>query len=163
MLVDISNIIKTKGSKDFRFNEPFISVEDSVKLEFAGDPVVTGTVTADEHEALVRGHLSGAIKEKCSRCLDDIEYPLEIDFEGTFAEEEDLDEGIYGYTSQAIILDKMILDAISLELPGQYLSSEDCKGLCPVCGVNRNREKCNCDTLIDDSNPFSKLKDLFNT
>lgn len=161
MLVDISNIIKTKGSKDFSFNEPLMDIEDSVKLEFREDPVVTGTVTADEHEALVKGHLSGVIKEKCSRCLDDIEYPLEVDFEGTFAEKENLQEDIYGYTSSVIIIDRMVLDAISLELPGQYLCREDCKGLCPKCGVNRNREKCNCDTLPDENNPFAKLKDLF--
>jgi len=31
-----------------------------------------------------------------------------------------------------------------LALPMKPLCREDCKGLCPVCGINRNRETCTC-------------------
>jgi uncharacterized protein len=31
-----------------------------------------------------------------------------------------------------------------LALPMKPLCREDCKGLCPICGVNRNRETCSC-------------------
>lgn len=41
-------------------------------------------------------------------------------------------------------LDLIAQDDILLELPIRMLCSEDCKGLCPVCGCNLNREQCGC-------------------
>jgi len=35
-------------------------------------------------------------------------------------------------------------DALLLSLPLKQLCSEDCKGLCPVCGINLNFEECTC-------------------
>ena len=36
-----------------------------------------------------------------------------------------------------------------LELPLAPLCSEDCQGLCPVCGANRNTEPCDCAPVAD--------------
>ena len=44
-------------------------------------------------------------------------------------------------------LDLIAQDDILLELPIRMLCSEDCKGLCPVCGCNLNREQCGCQQL----------------
>lgn len=41
-------------------------------------------------------------------------------------------------------LDDLALSDILLALPVKNLCKEDCKGLCPVCGVNRNTETCEC-------------------
>ena len=41
-------------------------------------------------------------------------------------------------------LDSVAQDDILLELPIRMLCSEDCKGLCPVCGCNLNKEQCSC-------------------
>jgi len=41
-------------------------------------------------------------------------------------------------------LDSLVVSDILLELPGKYLCSEDCKGLCPDCGCNLNEEDCSC-------------------
>ena len=163
MLIDITDILKTKGTKRFSFREPFAEVERSIRPVLKGDPEIEGSITCDEDGIFVSGHVKAVMIERCSRCLDELEYPIDLDFEGQYSETEDIDEGIYGYQSSAVEIDKAVLDAVSLELPEQYLCREDCKGLCPVCGVNRNREKCDCDTLIREDNPFSKLKDLFNT
>jgi uncharacterized protein len=35
---------------------------------------------------------------------------------------------------------------IILEFPERFLCSEGCKGLCPVCGCNRNLSECDCET-----------------
>ena len=39
---------------------------------------------------------------------------------------------------------KPVLDALLLEMPMRFLCKPDCKGLCPVCGRNRNIESCTC-------------------
>ena len=41
-------------------------------------------------------------------------------------------------------LDDLVVSDILLDLPGKYLCSEDCKGLCPDCGCNLNDTDCNC-------------------
>ena len=57
------------------------------------------------------------------------------------------------------LTDLLIKDIIS-SLPIQALCSEDCKGLCQKCGVNLNRETCDCDKEQVDIR-FAALKDLF--
>ena len=41
----------------------------------------------------------------------------------------------------------------------KFLCSEDCKGLCPVCGTNLNKGECNCDTAVCDPR-FAILRNL---
>ncbi|MBQ2824683.1 MAG: DUF177 domain-containing protein [Clostridia bacterium] len=41
-------------------------------------------------------------------------------------------------------LDDLVVSDILLDLPGKYLCSEDCKGLCPDCGCNLNDTECSC-------------------
>lgn len=41
-------------------------------------------------------------------------------------------------------LDDLVVSDILLDLPGKYLCSETCKGLCPDCGCNLNEGECNC-------------------
>jgi uncharacterized protein len=40
--------------------------------------------------------------------------------------------------------------------------SEDCKGLCPVCGADRNEKACSCAvaTMPEKENPFAALKKI---
>ena len=68
----------------------------------------------------------------------------------------------YTCTSHALSLDKMVLDLIAMNLPVRFLCREDCKGLCPVCGADRNVQSCSCvQEKPKDANPFDKLKGLF--
>ena len=39
--------------------------------------------------------------------------------------------------------------AFILDMDTKTLCSEDCKGLCPGCGVNLNREACRCKKQVD--------------
>lgn len=41
-------------------------------------------------------------------------------------------------------LDDLVVSDILLELPGKYLCTEDCQGLCPKCGANLNEGECGC-------------------
>lgn len=40
--------------------------------------------------------------------------------------------------------DALLRDDILLELPSKYLCSNECKGLCPKCGINLNEKTCGC-------------------
>jgi uncharacterized protein len=43
----------------------------------------------------------------------------------------------------------MVHDAILLELPLAPLCREDCAGLCPYCGIDRNDASCDCAAPVD--------------
>ena len=53
-----------------------------------------------------------------------------------------------------------VSDALLLELPYRFLCSENCQGICPVCGKNRNIAPCTCQEGGERQNPFSALSEL---
>lgn len=70
---------------------------------------------------------------KCYRCLKDIEYSYDLDYEEVI--EEDLTD---------FNLKKAIMEESILQIPQRVLCEEDCKGLCEYCGNNKNLNSCNC-------------------
>ena len=86
---------------------------------------------------------------------------LPIDFELFYDEISENDE-------ELDITDDLRAE-ILLELPTNILCSEDCKGLCPHCGINLNESTCNCGeapaaipSLSGDDSPWSALDQLNN-
>jgi uncharacterized protein len=55
------------------------------------------------------------------------------------------DETEIGYYEQSgLLLEDAVREQVLLTLPGRTLCQEDCKGLCPHCGINRNLANCEC-------------------
>ena len=82
----------------------------------------------------------------CDRCLAIAEKSVRQEFVHTLAlsaENEDNDDIIIvaGYT---LDLFSLVRDDILLEMPIKHLCSEDCLGLCPICGQNLNEGSCGC-------------------
>ena len=71
--------------------------------------------------------------------------------------EDDLDVGYYDGTG--VEVNDIFWEQVVLELPLKVVCSEDCRGICPVCGKNRNREACSC-TEGNVPGPFEILKNL---
>lgn len=149
-------------------NVPFVREEDAggwddpLDVAFAGPIRVEGEYRLRGEAVLVSGHISAMLATQCGACLTPITVPVEAEFSDIFREEPDLEEGEYPYEGSAVRLDKMILDELSLQMPARFLCREDCKGLCPVCGANRNEVDCGCEEGEDlRPNPFDKLKNLF--
>jgi uncharacterized protein len=93
----------------------------------------------------------------CSRCLEAFTVPIDAKFDVLFlpagantgdgeqeVAEEDL--GVSFYKDDTIDLGEVLREQFYLALPMKPLCREDCRGLCPVCGRNRNRETCDCQT-----------------
>jgi uncharacterized protein len=70
---------------------------------------------------------------------------------------EDLDVGYYDGTG--VETKDILWEQVALELPMKVVCSEACRGVCPVCGKNRNREACSC-VAGDAPGPFEILKNL---
>lgn len=128
-------------------------------LATVGEPLrLTGEVTGVVEGVLVRGLLRADVRLQCARCLEDIPSQIAADVVELFIDPlrgPELtpggltDEG-YEITDDTIDLDTLVRDALVSAVPGQPLCDAACKGLCPMCGINRNEVECACqDTATD--------------
>ncbi len=107
------------------------------------------------------------IGAECSRCLKPVALPFEIDTdtvlvvndEGRACTKDD-DELLTYVTDRELDVDGFVDEEIMIGFPMQVLCSEDCKGLCPVCGADLNNGECGCDRVVLDPR-MSKIRDLF--
>jgi uncharacterized protein len=83
----------------------------------------------------------------CRRCAEPVTGQLEIRVHERFG--DDADEDFYPIVDDTIDLGPLVRDAIVLELPMAPLCREDCAGLCPRCGANRNEGDCGCVAPVD--------------
>jgi uncharacterized protein len=49
------------------------------------------------------------------------------------------------YQGDSLALEDVLREQVLLSLPLKTLCKPDCKGLCPRCGADRNRQPCSCD------------------
>ena len=122
---------------------------------------IIGRVDRVGAEMRLRGSLTASLRRPCDRCLTDVEWPLELPFDLIYvAADKDSqrsgeveltvnDLGISVYENDQIDLDEMVIEQLELSLPFRLLCTEDCRGLCPQCGVDLNNDKCDCQPLID--------------
>jgi uncharacterized protein len=104
----------------------------------------------------VRGRTRLALAAQCSRCLGDVSLALDAPVEVTLfprgqeptpgeqGELSDEDMGVSTYEGEEIDLASVIHDEVFLELPMVPVCSDECAGLCPVCGGNLNETRCTC-------------------
>lgn len=96
----------------------------------------------------------------CSRCLAPVSFSRSGEASWVFApahrrpgeDELELSAGdldIVYYDELTIPLDPLIEEELQLALPMKALCREDCRGLCPSCGVDRNQAACACEPPVD--------------
>jgi DUF177 domain-containing protein len=134
------------------------------KLRQAGSLVATGKaelVTGPLGEIRVKGHVRVQMEADCDRCLEPARFPIDSDFElyyrpvaEGYGEETAIDAGeaeMGFYEGDGVELNEVLREFVLLTLPMQRLCREDCKGICPECGQNRNQKECQCQaSAIDD-------------
>lgn len=120
-------------------------------------------------EIRVRGHVKVLMEADCDRCLEPAKSAIDSDFalyyrpvaEG-YGEEKAIDEGeaeMGFYEGDGVELNDVLREFVLLTLPMQRVCSEDCKGICPECGQNRNLKDCGCHGATADDR-WAALKNL---
>ena len=131
-------------------------------LTFLGDVHVAGKLYVHKDSVICfSGALEAEIETLCGRCLIPLTTDVKIDFDETVyaKEEEASNDLIVEPDGETIDLEEFIFNLFELKLPMKFLCKEDCKGLCPNCGVNLNTSACSCqEEQIDER--FAKLKIL---
>ena len=159
--------IKEMELRKVRFDETFAPGQ----IDFAGEDLeqvsplhAAGSAELLAHtegEVRVRGEYSVEMGAACDRCLGQARFPLEAPFDLFYRpiaeiereEEVAIDEGeteIGFYKGDGMELEDILREQILLALPMQRVCSEACKGICPVCGKNRNETVCDCKLATHD-------------
>jgi uncharacterized protein len=120
-------------------------------------------------EIRVRGHLAVQMEADCDRCLEPARYPVDSDFELYYSpltealgEEKSLNNGeieMGFYQGDGLELNDVLREYVLLALPMQRVCREECKGICPECGQNRNQTECQCQAAATDDR-WAVLKQL---
>ena len=149
---------------------PSVLVQEGDDFRILTPTEFTADVRKDKEKVRLVGRVRTTLEVDCSRCLEPFEVkvdaPLDIIFlpvsanvglpEGEVQEE---DIGVSFYKDDVIDLSDVMREQFHLALPMKPLCQEDCRGLCPVCGINRNRETCNCQSSWVDPR-FEALRSL---
>ncbi len=158
-----------------RFNESYEpGTIDFFDPQLRQSTPIKASGTADLSQALmeirVRGHLSARMEFACDRCLEPSPFPIDTDFDLVYRstayspekEEvnvEDAESEVGFYEGDGLDLSDVIREQVLLSLPMHRICRENCKGICAICGQNRNITACECHLAAKDDR-WAGLKDL---
>ena len=121
------------------------------------EPVSLGSeLHKDADRYRLVGQVESRLRLACSRCLEPFDVPVRVSVDLLFlpqgantgvgeSEVSDEDLSTAFYRDDQIDLGLMIREQFQLSLPMKPLCRDTCRGLCPMCGVNLNGERCSCD------------------
>ncbi|OWZ84185.1 YceD family protein [Natranaerobius trueperi] len=115
---------------------------------------------------LVTGDLSTTYHDECHRCLKPAEKQIELDFQEEFLQKEkfyDQDKvqddantnkkevvleeeelSVDYFSGNELDLTDFLRQLLILAIPPKIVCKDSCPGLCPYCGKDLSKEKCNC-------------------
>lgn len=128
--------------------EPELSKADSFSLLspvcFDGCAVnIGGTIE-------LSGKCVASLRLICDRCAESFDKVIEFDIlerlkkEDEFSKSDEDDPDFLMFEGSTVSLDEIIYTNLYMNLPSKQLCSDECMGICPVCGKNLNHGSCDC-------------------
>jgi uncharacterized protein len=160
MLLDLSRLRGGVESLARRYDAAAFALGDEA-FRLAAPVELTGEAHKDAKKVRLKGRVTTTLECECSRCLEPFPVPVDAGFdvlllpstENSGAAEKEIAEddlGVSYYRDDVVDLGELMREQFYLALPMKPLCRADCQGLCPVCGINRNRETCSCQPVWVD-------------
>ncbi len=116
---------------------------------------------AGAREIRVRGRVEVEMEFSCARCLAPIPRQVACAMDlyyrpmSQIARQEEVsiseaETEVGFYEGDGLELLDAVREQVLTELPMRSFCREDCRGLCPTCGANRNRQACSCQESLAD-------------
>lgn len=166
MLIDISGVLKSENiCIDIEFNDKVKGLENTINsYNLSGNVIFNGTLKKAKGEILsVTGLIEYEYDVDCYRCLEKIHRNMKIKVDENILNGKrvaDKDDS-FVYEGNYLDLDIILKNYIILSLPMKQVCSNECKGLCPICGNNLNEKKCSCNEENDINPRMEMLKKYF--
>ena len=152
MLLNVQKIINAPGERiPFQFDLDMSGVDFGGLYPIQNPVAVAGSVENTAGMLTLRFTADSILKAVCDRCLKPFDLPKQVRCEYLLAEtleNEDHDDMIQ-LENGAVDVGELARTAFILEMDTKTLCSEDCKGICPGCGVNLNLGACTCKRPAD--------------
>lgn len=175
MRIELASLEGGKGDFAHAYGPDELDLQDEW-IHLRVPPVVSGQIRQDGQRVKVDGKVTAQLQLECDRCLKPIEFPVSSRFSLKYVTredyqaqqaaeptielaEEDLDVSVFD--GDAIDLDELVREELLLAVPTHLLCRQDCKGVCPVCGGDRNVTDCQCGNEEIDPR-WAGLKELVN-
>ena len=149
MEINVGRISKYDGA-----SEQFHIVDDAkaYELDFCGEKLATvspvyvdGKAVNYEGKIEVDMNIKTKVQRTCSRCLEGFVEDVDTSAVYIFVKDQDRPEEDYiSYKGDTIDITDLVLGQVASDLAMKPLCNEDCRGLCPTCGVNWNFKSCTC-------------------
>jgi uncharacterized protein len=169
MRIELENLEGSKGDFAHVYQPEDLNPVDE-RVSLIAPAAVNGKVRLSDNQVFVNGNVETRAQVECDRCLKPVEIPVNADFtleyiggseyessEAAELTEEELSVSVFD--GEAIDVDEIVKEQILLAVPTRMLCREDCKGICPECGADKNTGECNCVTNEIDPR-WAALKDL---
>lgn len=142
------------------------------RLRLMRPPTITGQILREDRRVHVKGRVDARVQVECDRCLTLIELPVDSRFKLEYVTQEDYqaqqiveltedDLDLTVFDGEVIDIDALVTEEVLLAVPDHILCRDDCKGICPRCGADRNSVDCGCETVEVDPR-WAGLKELVN-
>ena len=154
MRIELENLEGGKGDFAYVYKPEELNPVDE-RISLSGPANVSGKVRLAGNEVFVDGRVDAQVRVECDRCLQPVEMPVNADFaleyisgseyeESQAVELTEAEMSVSVFDGQAIDVDEIVKEQIVLAVPTRMLCREDCKGICPECGMDRNTGDCGC-------------------
>ena len=143
--------------------EKGLKINERTKIELATPLHSVIRLKREQGKIHLTGEIHTAIWLSCARCLEPFHYLVDIKMdyllvprnkipkaEGLRLKSGDME--VEFFDGIEIDIDHIINEQIFLSIPIKPLCHKDCAGLCPYCGANLNKERCNC--KVPSFHPF---------
>ena len=156
--VNARELLRVPGTSreiDQRIEATDLGIDDE---RVSGPVHVDLEVVSNVDGVVVAGDISIPWTTACRRCLTDVTGIVVVDVDEVY-QDEVVDEEAFAIEGDQIDLAPAVREYVLIEVPDGPLCRDDCAGICPVCGADRNEIACGCDTSVRDER-WAALDDL---
>lgn len=147
MVIDLKRFFQADGlDETVRCGLDFSGVELGGAKPFCAPVEVEARLKSFAGSVALRTEVSFRLTMPCDRCAETFTRDYTKSYSHTLVRETQGEEDgdLVLVPEEKLDLFRLLLEDILLDMPGQFLCREDCKGLCHICGKNLNEGPCKC-------------------
>ena len=107
---------------------------------------IIGTIKNSADVVKLKARVTAFIVKDCDRCCKEAENEYNVDIDTVLVLNASDNDDYVEVPSYELNLYELVRSEIIPNLPVLHLCSEDCKGICPICGTNLNESCCDCES-----------------